>query len=278
MPFTIHVAFENRSSTLWCNMRRAIPKVSITLGLPLLLLWFLLLSTTPSVTTAQVTSLEDIAGETGQVAGTLTADGNQTPAGLTVILAVTPTVNFGTTYYTVTNALGQYQFPTVLPLSYTLQVYDPQQIYANMYYDGAAHPNQARVIAVEADISRSIDIQLMRGAQISGMVTVNHIAPYRLYLLPYRWTGKRWQPLPFYRQEQVGNHYRLAGLLPGRYRLAVTAILADGDTRHEGFHGGTTLDTATDIELFTGTMQASLDIDLPPTIEHQLYLPLIHRP
>lgn len=252
-------------------------KIVVAIGLPLLLLWLLLLTTALSEATPVVSPPESVAGEMGQVAGTITTGDKQTPAGLTVILAVTPTVNFGTVYYTVTNGVGHYDFPAVLPLSYTLQVVDLRQVYANTYYDGAAHPNQATAISVNAGSTQLIDIALTRGAAISGTVTVAGDAPYRLYLLPYRWTGTIWQPLHFFRQEQVGNHYRLAGLLAGRYRLGVTAILADGDTRHEGFYGGATLASAADIDLRAGATHAGLDIELPKKMDVRFYLPLIHQ-
>ena len=202
-------------------------------------------------------------GDLAQLRGLVTNNQGEPLANIEVTAAITPYFDLGTTYYTKTNALGLYHFAEMLPATYTLQLIDRSGAYATTYFGGAATAADAATIYLAQRVSRTIDLQLVPGAVITGLLTVAGEVPNLVYPLPYLQTSRGWEPLYLFNQSTVGSHYRVAGLAAGNYRLGLGASLGNFEAYFTGFYGGTTLEAATTLVVGVGEVKPNVNLDLP---------------
>lgn len=203
-------------------------------------------------------------GDLAQLMGVVTNAAGQPLPDIDVTVAITPYYDLSPAYYTKTNAAGYYHFDALLPATYTLQLVDHTGAYAMTYFGDAALAADATLIRLAQYDSRTIDFTLRPGASITGVVTVAGEVPATVYPQVYLQTKRGWEELAYVHRSTVDNHYRLAGLPPGRYRLGSVALLGEAPgTPFSGFYGGATLAAATTFALAEGEVKPNLNFDLP---------------
>lgn len=205
-------------------------------------------------------------GDYAQIAGLATDEHGQPLADIEVRAAFTETSDRYTAYYTKTNTLGIYRFDQMQPATYTLHFLDKSGRYAVTYYADTASIADATIISLRPRAVQTHNITLRPGAEITGQVTVSGEIPNRVFASLYRQQGATWEPLSFAYSEAPGNHYRIAGLPAGVYRVQVSAVLGDQEGTFFGFYGGRDLASAADIALGIGEKRTDVNVAIsgPP--------------
>lgn len=171
----------------------------------------------------------------------------------------------GTALYTTTKSDGTYVVKNLAAGAYHLLFFDRQGRYRYEYYNNVTYRNNATVVEVarQGNVT-GIDAQLSAGARIRGVVTIlNQPAPQGTLVL-FRREGSYWRAVATTTNDPNSGSYELGSLPAGVYRLQASAWFntLSNQYYYYSFYGGNTLETATDITLTDGGLQADIDLNL----------------
>lgn len=177
----------------------------------------------------------------------------------------TTDIYYGYTF-TQTNALGEYQLPTLMAGKYKLQFTDPDGDYAFEYYNNTLSENAATLFEVnDRQVISNVNIQLDLGGRISGIVTMQgQPVPNGQVLAERKMEDGAWQPMVGTDINPNTGAYTLGGLPAGSYRVSAQAWISDQQFYFQpyGVYGGTTIDEATEIPITTGSTATGINITL----------------
>lgn len=172
----------------------------------------------------------------------------------------------GAAIYTTTRSDGTYILKNLVAGTYQLLFFDRQGRYRYEYYNNVTYRSNATTVDVakQANVS-SIDGQLSAGARIRGVVTLlNQPAPQATLVLFRRETND-WRVVATTTNDPNTGSYELGSLPAGVYRLQAAISLSSPNQQsyYQSFYGGgSLLETAADITLADGGLQASIDLDM----------------
>ncbi len=195
---------------------------------------------------------------TGQ--STMPAD----PAGMATSAATLPPIA-GVAIYTTTKSDGTYMVKNLVAGTYHLLFFDGQGRYRYEYYNNVTYPSNATAVNVaKQEHVSGIDGQLSAGARIRGSVTIlSQPAPQGTIML-FRRENSYWRAVATTTNDPNTGSYELGSLPDGVYRLQASVWFntTSNQYSYNGFYGGNTLETATDITLADGGLQANIDLNL----------------
>jgi len=165
---------------------------------------------------------------------------------------------------TTTDAAGHYEVRGVVPGEYDVAFSDAATgVYVTQYYTGSLTRRQATVVTVaRQEERRDVDAVLALGGVLSGAVRILGQKPDTAFVQAERLDGSVTSTMRDLTYDRSTGAYRLTGLLPGRYRIYVHALL--DDVSSDGYYGGATCDDATQITVGAGDILTGLDVDLGP--------------
>lgn len=186
------------------------------------------------------------------------------PNGTATAAATVPPIA-GVAIYTTTRSDGTYVVKNLVAGTYQLLFFDQQGRYRYEYYNNVTYRSNATTVNVakQAHVS-GIDAQLSAGARIRGVVTLlNQPAPQGTLVL-FRREGRDWRAVATTTNDPNTGSYELASLPAGVYRLQAVISLNTPNNQYAyaSFYGGSSLETATDITLADGGLQANIDLNL----------------
>lgn len=166
-------------------------------------------------------------------------------------------------YYAQSDETGRYHFSALAAGNYWLYFSDPAGNYAFEYYTDAQLPEMANLLTIaKKEVRTDVDIQLEPASHLRGLLTVlGQPAPEASVTVEMK-SGLGWRPVTSALVNSTGV-YTIDGLPAGSYRVNAYTYISDGYTSYfyTGYAGGSTLATATTIELTVGITK-SADITL----------------
>jgi 5-hydroxyisourate hydrolase-like protein (transthyretin family) len=197
------------------------------------------------------------------LAGVLTvADG--TPAsGVNVEIIAAPNVDFFVApppQKTATDEAGVFRADVPYG-NYLIRFSDPRGLYFGSDYRETAEVITPTVVTLDRSDELTITAVLSAAAQITGNVTIDGaIAGMSGQVSAYTMTEQGWAPGGTGNIVAATGVYTVAGLRGGSYRLQVSI----GGLPAQIIYGGTTLETAAEVEVMTATVTGGIDFDLTP--------------
>lgn len=204
------------------------------------------------------------------LAGNITTPDGAPAVGVEVDVIPAPNVDFAASPLpttVTTDGAGVFRAEELPYGSYTLNFRAPNGLYLGRDYRSPEDASEPTAIALDRDDEVTIDAVLEAAGQITGHVLIDGVN-----------AGMNGQVAAYYMgQEGWGNAgsgsiiaatgaYTVAGL-PGRnYRLQVSVELPVAI-----YYGGSSLETAQEIEVVTGTTVGGIDIDLTPYFTALVY-------
>ncbi|MCB0050776.1 MAG: carboxypeptidase regulatory-like domain-containing protein, partial [Caldilinea sp.] len=218
---------------------------------------------TGGVTTTGIDLPAGAEGDGAVIAGVVRAAGGAPLAGMRVWLDrwYGPNAAF-TAITTTTDAAGHYEVRGVVPGEYDVAFSDAATgVYVTQYYTGALTRRQATVVTVaRLEERRDVDAVLALGGVLSGAVSILGQKPDTAFVQAERLDDTATSTMRDLTYDRSTGAYRLTGLLPGRYRIYVHALL--DEVSSEGYYGGATCDDATQITVGAGDVITGLDVNL----------------
>ncbi|MCW5843880.1 MAG: carboxypeptidase regulatory-like domain-containing protein, partial [Caldilinea sp.] len=214
---------------------------------------------TGGVTTTGIDLTAGVEGDGAVISGVVRAPNGAPLPGMTVWLdrwyGPEANVNVMTT---TTDGAGSYAVRGVLPGEYTVAFSDAEAgVHVSQYYSDSLTYGQATVVTVaRQEERRDVNATLPLGGVVSGAIRILGQKPDTASAYAERLDGDVTSTMrdPVYDPET--GTYRLTGLLPGRYRIFVYAIL-DG-VFFSGCYGGATAE----ITVAAGAVISGLDVNL----------------
>lgn len=156
---------------------------------------------------------------------------------------------------------GAYFFPAIAVGEYRVSYRDDADIYGSTFYGGANALAGAAVVEVaDGIVSPSVDVNLVRGGTVTGIVTgpagVPLVQPSEVYVTAYNSLGSAVATATV----SEAGAYSLAGLPTGLYRLEFRDSFSTYVS--EFYSGKSTLDEATPISVTTGQTTTAVDESL----------------
>lgn len=200
---------------------------------------------------------------TGQATGQPTVPADPTGTAAT---AETLPPFAGSAVYTSTKSDGTYLVKNLVAGAYHLLFFDRQGRYRYEYYNDVTYRSNATAVEVaKQETVSGMDGQLSAGARIRGSVTIlNQPAP-QAWLVLFRREGGYWRTVATTTNDPYTGSYEVGSLPAGVYRLQ--ASISFSTPYHQAYYqsfygGGNSLETATDITLAEGGLQADIDLSL----------------
>ncbi len=201
-----------------------------------------------------------------QISGRVLTPDNQPLAN--ILVSASP-IRTGFAAETRTDSQGAYQL-SVQPGEYNIWFRDPPQQYVDEYYQNTL--NFLEAIKIKVEVGQTItnsDAQLDLAGHITGVLTVlgqpapNPTSAVRLE----RKTVQGWEPFGESTTDPSTGAYQFHGLPAGIYRVYGISTMGDQYQSYiyEGYYGGQTAETATEINLTGGqTQTANFDLSEGP--------------
>lgn len=168
--------------------------------------------------------------------------------------------------FTYTNALGDYQLPTLIAGKYRLQFTDPAGAYAYEYYNNVIFESGATIFEVsDQQVITAVNIALDPGGRISGNVTLQgQPAPNGQVLAERKVAEDSWVAVAGAIINPNTGGYVLGGLPAGSYRISAQAWIYDQQYYFQpyGVYGGATLAEAIEIPVAAGSSAPNINITL----------------
>ena len=218
---------------------------------------------TGGVTTTGIDLTADVEGDGAVIAGVVRAPDGAPLAGVDVWLDrwYGPGAS-STAAWTATDAAGRYEVRGVVPGEYVVAFSESVTgIYVTQYYSGSLTSDLATVVRVaRQEERRDIDATLSLGGVLSGAIRILGQKPDTATAFAERLDGDVTSTMrdPVY-DPDTGT-YRLTGLLPGRYRIFVYAVL--DDVYFSGCYGGSPSEANSEVTVTAGAVITDLDVNL----------------
>ncbi|MCB0050995.1 MAG: carboxypeptidase regulatory-like domain-containing protein, partial [Caldilinea sp.] len=161
-----------------------------------------------------------------------------------------------------TDAAGRYEVRGVVPGQYIVAFSESATgIYVTQFYSGSLTFDQATVVSVaRQEERRNVDATLPLGGMLSGAVRILGQKPDAATVSAERLDSTVTSVMRNVVYDHDAGAYRLTGLLPGRYRIYVHALL--DSLVFNGYYGGATAETATEVTVAPGAVIGGLDVNL----------------
>ncbi|MBX3014017.1 MAG: carboxypeptidase regulatory-like domain-containing protein [Caldilineaceae bacterium] len=189
-----------------------------------------------------------------QIRGQVTNQTHEPLAGIQVSAVPVPSDLFDG-WRAQTDSQGNYQLTNLPGGQYKLYFTDPTGTYAFAYYRNAVIEEDARLIEVTPkQIITDVNLPLRAANQIQGDVTLFDQLVSNGYVSVEMKTPFGWRPVAGDAIGPLTGRYEISGLPEGIYRVRTSVYLALGGSSYiyEGYFGGTTPETATEIYLTSG--------------------------
>ena len=153
------------------------------------------------------------------------------------------------------SADGTFDVPDVDPGLYRICLADVPREFFSECWDDVGSLGEGHDLTVPAGGAVSLSFRLARRANIAGTVTRPPGSTNGLYVMPYRWSGQRWEPVGGVMVGSDGG-YRITGLDGGTYRVCAAGF----DVVSTCWPQGSSPTDATDIVLAPGQSRAGIDL------------------
>jgi protocatechuate 3,4-dioxygenase beta subunit len=189
------------------------------------------------VASVDVTGLEAVLRPALHIAGVVTDDSGQPLLGISVsVYRHDPYYDEWELQGTVqTDASGAYTVSRLYPATYRLGFQDPGEQFVAQFYPDAQSLGSAQDIPITDANVTGLQTTLQRSAQIAGVVTMwDESQLTSAYIKVYAQTNGEWSVVKseylYSYSNDPARHYRITGLLPGRYRIGVNGSYWNGST------------------------------------------------